>query len=100
MLIEIFAYFFLSLYKAGLSEIKYFQNEITSVESKYLALKVALYSEEKDNIKYVVEQLAKAERNFLLAKGQSTVELERMKSEQQSTLDILGKVTSVFSNKP
>lgn len=100
LLIEIFAYFFLSLYKSSLSEIKYFQNEITSIESKYLALKVALESSEKENINYVVEQLAKSERNFILEKGQSTVDLERAKSEQQVASDTLGKLASIFGNKP
>lgn len=100
LLIEIFAYFFLSLYKSSLSEIKYFQNEITSMESKYLALKVALESSEKESINYVVEQLAKSERNFILEKGQSTVDLERAKNDQAATSDILGKVASIFGNKP
>jgi hypothetical protein len=100
LLIEIFAYFFLSLYKSSLSEIKYFQNEITSMESKYLALKVALESSEKETINYVVEQLAKSERNFILEKGQSTVDLERAKNDQAATSDILGKVASIFGNKP
>ena len=100
LLIEVFAFFFLSLYKSSLSEIKYFQNEITSMESKYLALKVALESSEKESINYVVEQLAKSERNFILDKGQSTVDLERAKNDQAATSDILGKVGSIFGNKP
>lgn len=43
VLIEVFAYFFLRLYKATLTEIKYFQNEVTSMESKFLALIVGLF---------------------------------------------------------
>lgn len=38
LFIEIFAYFFLRLYKEGLSEIKYFQNELTNVDLKFVAL--------------------------------------------------------------
>ena len=34
VLIEVFAYFFLKLYKSSLSEIKYFQNEMTNAEAK------------------------------------------------------------------
>lgn len=99
LLIEIFAYFFLSLYKASLSEIKYFQNEVTSMESKYLALQVAIESDDLKNIAHVVEQLSKSERNFILEKGQTTVDLERSNNEQQATNDILGKISSIFGNK-
>lgn len=42
LFIEVFAYFFLRLYKSSLSEIKYFQNEVTNMEAKYIALKTAL----------------------------------------------------------
>jgi hypothetical protein len=100
LLIEIFAFFFLSLYKSSLSEIKYFQNEVTSMESKYLALKVAMESGDAKNVTHVIEQLAKSERNFILEKGQTTVDLERVKSDQQATNDILGKVANIFGNKP
>lgn len=100
LLIEIFAYFFLSLYKASLSEIKYFQNEVTSIESRLLALRVALDSEDPNNVSKVIDKLSSSERNFILDKGQSTVELERDKVESQSTSDILGKMASIFGNKP
>jgi len=99
LLIEVFAYFFLSLYKTSLNEIKYFQNEITSIECKYLALKVAMQRDDLDNVKHVIEQLSKTERNFILEKGQTTVDLERSKSEQQSTNDMLGKVADIFGRK-
>ena len=40
--IEVFSFFFLRLYKSSLSDIKYFQNEITNIDSKSLALETAL----------------------------------------------------------
>jgi len=46
ILIEIFSYFFLKLYKKNLEDIKYFQNEVTNLESKYLAI---LYAFEANN---------------------------------------------------
>lgn len=83
LLIEVFAYFFLKLYKQGLTEIKYFQNEITNIESKFLALRLSSENEHKDCLKEVVTSLLSTERNFVLDKGQTTVELERIKGEQQ-----------------
>jgi hypothetical protein len=80
VLTELFAYFFLGLYRSSLSEIKYFQNEVTSIETKFLALRVAVKTPEAD-LRSVIAQLAKIERNFILEKGQSTIELSREKLE-------------------
>jgi len=99
ILIEVFAFFFLKLYKATLAEIKYFQNETTSIESKYLALKVAMRVSDQPNIETILEHFAKTERNFILEKGQSTVDLERSKIDQQATKDILGKITDFIGKK-
>lgn len=48
-MIELFAYFFLSLYRTSLQKIKYFQNELTNIEAKQIALRAALsYGEQCD----------------------------------------------------
>ena len=88
ILIEVFAYFFLGLYKSSLSEIKYFQNEITNIESKFAAMEYAVQYGEEDSINSVLNQLAVTERNFLLKKGESTVLLEqdRINGEQKGSL--------------
>lgn len=99
ILIEIFAYFFLSLYKTSLSEIKYFQNEITTIESKYLALKVALHSGKEESLAGIIGQLSATERNFILNKDQSTVDLERAKLDQKTTADIIGSMASLLNRK-
>jgi len=86
IVIELFAYFFLGLYKNNLSEIKYFHNELTNVEHKHMALEEALASADKDTVKEIVKDFAKTERNFLLKKGESTVSLEdrRVTLEEQN----------------
>lgn len=78
--IEIFAYFFLRLYKNGLSEIKFFQNEMTNIESKIISLKTAQLYNHTEAFKLASENLSKTERNFLISKSQTTVELEKAKS--------------------
>lgn len=94
--VEIFAYFFLRLYKEGLSEIKYFQNELTNVESKLVALEFAYTSKNEAGINSVIDSLSKTERNFVLEKGQTTVELEKAKSESEMTKNILKAVPELF----
>lgn len=94
--VELFAYFFLGLYKKGLADIKYFQNEITNIESKAIALDAALSSKEKEIIASVVEKISNTERNHVLEKGQTTVELEIAKSEKESLLSFV-KVIPAFA---
>ncbi len=94
--IEVFAYFFLRLYKNGLSEIKYFQNELTNVESKLVALELSYLSNNSDSITSVIHSLVNTERNFVLENGQTTVELEKAKSESEMMKSIVSAVPNLF----
>lgn len=94
--IEIFAYFFLRLYKNGLSEIKYFQNELTNVESKLVALELSYLSKNNETMASVIQSLVKTERNFVLENGQTTVELEKAKSESEMMKSIVNAVPNLF----
>ncbi|MCC2522197.1 hypothetical protein [Vibrio coralliilyticus] len=94
--VEIFAYFFLRLYKNGLEEIKYFQNELTNVESKLSAVNYALATGNEDALQVSITSLAHTERNFVLEKGQTTVELEKAKSESELTRNIIKTVPNIF----
>jgi len=87
--VEVFAYFFLRLYRNGLSEIKYFQNELTNIESKLAAVEFSYITNNQDGLKISIEALSKTERNFVLEKGQTTVELERAKSDSELTRNIV-----------
>ncbi len=62
--IEIFSYFFLRLYKQGLSEIKFFQNELTSIESKISAIYFSFVTNEKETLRESILNLSKNERNI------------------------------------
>lgn len=94
--IEIFAFFFLRLYRDGLSEIKYFQNELTNFESKMIAVEVSIISADRESLKVALDSLAKTERHFILQKGQTTVDLERAKAESELTRNILRALPELF----
>jgi hypothetical protein len=96
LFVEIFAYFFLRLYKDGLSEIKYFQNELTNVESKLVAVEFSYITGLQDSIKEAISMLSKTERNYILEKGQTTVELERAKSESDLTKNIIKTIPELL----
>jgi len=69
LFIELFAYFFLNLYKSSLSEVKYFQNEMTNIEVRFTALGVALEAGDDELVREVTAELAKTERNFISGQG-------------------------------
>ena len=100
ILIEIFAYFFLRLYSTSLTEIKYFQNEITNVEAKYLALSVATQTLDEKVATDVVSELARTERNHILSKGQTTVDLERSKLEKETLTTVSQNFIKLLTRKP
>lgn len=94
--IEIFAFFFLKLYKVNLEDIKYFNNEKTNIDFKIISLNTALQQNDESLLKLIVEELIKTERNFKLGKGESTVELERLRnvSENNKTISqLLAKIS-------
>ncbi|MBJ9306975.1 hypothetical protein I5496_01985 [Citrobacter freundii] len=95
IVIEVFAYFFLRLYKQSLDEIKYFQNELTNIEMKYFGLMIIKRSNPEADLKELAAELIKTERNHVLEKGQSTVYLERDKLSIQQQKE-LGSIFSDF----
>lgn len=97
--IEIFSFFFLRLYKTGLGEIKYFQNELTNVEMKFIAVEKAVVSDKDDSITNVINELIATERNFKLSKGESTVDLEKYQSDQASNQKIIESIVGLISKK-
>lgn len=99
VLIEVFAYFFLNLYRKSLEDIKYYQNELTNLEAKYLSLQTSLAINNYKLINSVVEQLVKTERNFILEKDQSTIELEKERINSNNTNNNLQVLKDIFKNK-
>lgn len=71
LFIEVFAYFFLRLYRYCLFEIKYFQNEVTNARFKIVALESCLHDGSKQMIDMLCMELVKTERNFILKKGET-----------------------------
>lgn len=96
LFIEIFAYFFLRLYKASLTETRYFQNELTNIESKFSALIVALHRPEELGASAAIIALSGTERNFLLKQGESTVDIESLKMENENQKNLLTELRSFF----
>jgi hypothetical protein len=97
--IEIFAFFFLKLYKANLLEIKYFNNEKTNIDFKLITLKTALFQEDSETIKLCLSELIKTERNFIMKKDETTVELEKFKTDKNDNQILTSLLKKILSKK-
>jgi hypothetical protein len=58
--IEVFAFFFLRLYKSALTDIKYYQDELTAIETIRIALETAHLSNVPSNVTVVITALSQA----------------------------------------
>jgi hypothetical protein len=75
LIIEVFSYFFLRLYKSSLAEIKYFQNEATNIEHNFVDLEAAISIEDKTLIEKCIYTFLAVERNPVMGKNQTTREI-------------------------
>ena len=73
--------------------IKYYQNEITNIEMKMLAIHTIDQQSltNSDTTNSIINSLANCERNFVIDKGKTTIDIERTKVENSFT-------NSVFNN--
>lgn len=99
LLIEVFSYFFLKLYKQNLDDIKYYQNELTNIESKNLAVQISKQSNNHKLLTLCVEEFLSTERNFVLEKDQSTIEIEKERINSNNTNNTLQVLKDIFKNK-
>ena len=96
--IELFAFFFLRLYRASLDEVKYFQNEITNVELRLISVDVAAQLTDPGVRGDVARELAKTERNFILKSGETTVELEKLKDDRNTLKELAQTMISALKS--
>lgn len=94
--LELFAYFFLRLYRNGLTEIKYYQNEITGIESKHTALLAARAAGSDATLDEVILAFAKTDRNMILEKGQTTAAIQLARLESAGMQASLRQVAEIF----
>jgi hypothetical protein len=97
LFMEVFAFFFLNLYRRALDDIKYYQNELTNMDAKLVAMELATSKGGNDTtLGKVVDEFLKTERNFKLGKDESTVELEKAKLDVQTYKDVLLQVSRLI----
>lgn len=100
LFVEFFAYYFLRLHKDAMENIKFYQNELTNIDMKTIALNAAYAaSGDGNNLGIVIKDLSSTERNFILEGKQTTIEIEKQKSNKALFVETLDKATSLFKKK-
>lgn len=95
-LITIFLYF-IKLYKTNIIDVKYYQNELTNIEQKFVAFQTAVNADNSPMIDFILKDLIAVERNTVLSPGQNSIEIERLKIENELNKGYLDKFFEVFS---
>lgn len=89
-IMEFFSFFFLKLYRESIERIRYYQNEITNIEAKKVAIIVAcMLDNENDNKKTIINSLLSVERNVFIKKGETTMELEKYRIDSSSNNNLI-----------
>jgi hypothetical protein len=104
LFIQIFAYFFLRLYKENLLDIKYFNNEITNMEYKKAAMDIAtkllkdapVPKQQADLLSKVCLELLRTERNFVLKKGESAAPPTERDDKSDPPIDMSKQLTKAI----
>jgi len=94
--VEIFALFFLKLYKSNITEIRYYENEMTNIEMKYIALLSAKESNNIEAFSKVITDFSITERNSILKDGESTVNLQQKKLDDSSNIELMNRFISII----
>lgn len=89
ILIETFSFYFLNLFRSNISEVKYYQNELSNIQLKQISLYTARSIGNEDDKSGVIKELSQTERNFKLQKDESTVEIEKSKHDNQTMKDFI-----------
>jgi hypothetical protein len=73
LFIQIFAYFFLLMYRSNQADIRYFQNEMSNLDAIATGVALALRADVSTTQKTVIGALLKTERNRVMSKGQRVI---------------------------
>ena len=76
--IQLFAFFFLRLYKSNLNDIKYYQNELVTFYYKKTSIQMAYISKNEKSIELLIAELSKIEKSTLIPKGYTSTEIENI----------------------
>ncbi len=97
LILETLAYFCLNLYKHGLTDLRYYQNEITNIESREAALHAALLNGKESHIAGLISGLFATDRNAIHVIDVDSVRVFRRNgnSDQLVAMEAIGQIADL-----
>lgn len=71
--VEVFSFFFLRLYKTGLTDLKYFHGELLTLDLRIAALETANSNDDQESLRHVVSSLVDTDRTKQLGSGSASL---------------------------
>lgn len=96
IVIEFLAMFFLRLYRENIQTERYLRDEITSIGNKIAGCHLAIAFDDGPTIKKVIDELVKSDRHQILAKGQTSVEVEKARLDKENFKDSLDFMSTMM----
>ena len=95
--IEVFAFFFLRLYRVSFDDLKFYQNEISTIQAKAMAIEYSLLSNSETGRLMVVGELARSDR--ALGRAQERRPGKHVEPSDSELGSIVGKVVPVVAEQ-
>lgn len=92
--IELFSFYFLSIYKANLGEIKYYQNELSDIDFKIMSIQTVLLTHNQP-IDEMYKILMSFDRNKIIKDGELTIDLKRIQIENENLKEFTNKIPNI-----
>jgi hypothetical protein len=96
IIIEVVGFFFLRLYSKALNELRYAQNETTNVEMRMIALLSSISQGYEDCTVEVIRTISLTERNNIIEKNQSTIEIEKERAGNEGDLTTINAISALL----
>lgn len=96
--IEVFSFFFLRLYRSGIQEIKYFQNELTNIDMRVVALESAFLKTPNALTERIAPELASTDRNLPPVSLSKKAGEDGQQVDPKSVIEILDKVGKLLGS--
>ena len=94
-ILEVLAYFCMNLYQRGLGDLRYYQNEMTNIESREAALHAALISGNESQIAQFVSSLFATDRNALHVMNNAQVYRRNGNPDQLVAMEAISQIADL-----
>jgi hypothetical protein len=95
LILEVLAYFCMNLHRRGLSDLRYYQNELTNIESREAALHAALLNGNESQVGGLISSLFATDRNAIHIINNAQVPRRNGNSDQLVAMEAISQIADL-----